>query len=75
MAYRDYWIEATPMKLQATGEWALAGQISRDIDGGRRVQLFSAKNTVATRELAIAGTLQLGQDIIDGKAPGRAVLF
>ena len=72
--YGSYRIEPRPMQLQATGEWTLWGHISRDIDGGRRVQMFSAKNTFPTRDLAMAGIVRLGRDIIDGKALGDHAL-
>lgn len=73
--YQGYWIEPTPRQLQGTGEWTLEIQIARDLPGGRRVQLFNGANTFKTREAAVAGGVQFGRDILEGKVPPCAVLF
>jgi hypothetical protein len=39
------------------------------------VQLFNRPGTFPTRAEAVAACVQLGRDVLDGKVPGRAVLF
>ena len=76
VAYGDYWIEATPRQLRATGQWNQEGQISRADDRGWRVQLFNGDaTTFATREQAVVAIHQYGRDVIDGKVPNSAVHF
>ena len=49
VAYLEYWIEPTPKQLQATGEWTVAGQISRAIDGGIRIQRTNSGVLLSTK--------------------------
>jgi hypothetical protein len=73
--YQGYLIEPTPKQLRDTGEWTLEIQIARDFGGERRVQLFIAADRFKTRGAAVAGGVQFGRAIIDGKVPDVTVRF
>lgn len=76
VAYGAYLIEPTPHHLNGTGPWTQWLQIARaEPGGGWRVQLFNGLATFPTRGEAVAACAELGRDILDGKVPGRAVLF
>ncbi len=71
-----YLSEPTPHHLNGTGPWTQWLQIVRADPGGDvRVQLFNGAPTFPSRAEAVAGCVQLGRDILDGKVPGSAVLF
>ncbi len=71
-----YSIEPTPHHLNGTGPWTQWLQIARPEPGGDvRVQLFNGAATFPTRAAAVAACVRLGRDILDGKVPGRTVVF
>jgi hypothetical protein len=76
LPHGPYRIEPTPHHLNGAGPRTQWLQIARADPGGRtRVQLFNGAATFSTRAEAVAACVQLGRDILDGKVPGRAVLF
>ena len=75
LRHGTYLIQPTPHRLNGTGPWTQWLQIARAELGGTRVQLFNGPSTFTTRAEAVAACVQLGQDILDGKVPDRAVLI
>lgn len=74
--YGAYLIEPTPHPLNGAGPWTQWLQIARaEPGGGWRVQLFNGPATFPTRTEAVAACVELGREILDGKAPDHAVLF
>lgn len=67
--YNEFELRAWTHQLQQSGRWTIGVHIRRN----NAVQPFSARDTVATRDEAVAASLQFGRDIVDGKVPACSV--
>ena len=67
--YREYVISSTPWQLSGKNEWRSRIEISSEWEGIVAAELYTDETIHATDEAADTHGIQLGQDIIDGKAP------
>ena len=65
--YREYFISSIPWQL--SGKWRSKIEISSEREGIVAAEPYTDDTTHATEEAADTHGIQLGQDIIDGKAP------
>jgi hypothetical protein len=65
--YKGYVLEANPRQLE-NGLWSLNVNIESHFGGGVDVQPYSAENCYTTKEMAIAHSLNLGRQIVNGRA-------
>jgi hypothetical protein len=61
--YNGYTI--TPAPEKDPGGWRVAGRISREIDGDRRVHRLSRADTSNDREVIVAMTIEKAKRVID----------
>ena len=67
--YREYTISSTPLQLSGKNEWKSKIEISSEREGIVAVKPYTDETLHATEEAADSHGIQLGLDIIDGKAP------
>jgi hypothetical protein len=66
---REYSISSAPSQLSGKNEWRSRIEISSEREGIVAAEPYTDDAIHATEEAADAHGIQLGQDIIDGKAP------
>jgi len=69
VTYREYTISSTPLHLLERDEWKPEIVISSEREGIVTSRPYADETTYLTEEAADDHGIQLGQDIIDGKAP------
>jgi hypothetical protein len=67
--YREYTISSTPLQLSGKNGWRSKIEISSEREGIVTAEPYTDDTIHATEEAADIHGIQLGQDIIDGKAP------
>lgn len=67
--YRKYTISSTPFQLKGKNEWRAQIVISSQREEVVAAEPYTDDTIHATEEAADAHGIQLGQDVIDGKAP------
>ena len=67
--YREYIISSAPWQLSVKNEWRSRIEISSEREGIVAAEPYTDETIHATEEAADTHGLQLGQNIIDGKAP------
>lgn len=70
LEYRDYTIEANPMRLDAPMRWSVDIDIVRHDPAGPVVKEFSAEETFPTETEAIEACFEFGRQIIRGGVAG-----
>ena len=69
LVYREYTISSTPVHLSGQNAWKPEIEISSEREGIVASRPYTDDTTYPTEEAADTHGIQLGQDIIDGKAP------
>jgi hypothetical protein len=67
--YREYTISSSPLHLLESGKWRPEIVNSSEREGVVTARPYADETTYLTEEAADNHGIQLGQDIIDGKAP------
>ena len=67
--YREYTISSTPWQLSGKNEWRSWIEISSEREGIVAARPYTDETIHATEEAADTHEIQLGQALIDGKAP------
>jgi uncharacterized protein DUF6566 len=75
LTYREYTISSVPVKLADKNEWKPEIEISSQRDGIVTSKPYTDETIYPTEEAADAHGIQLGQEIIDGKAPVISVNY
>ena len=75
VTYREYTINSVPVKLADKNEWKPEIEISSQRDGIVTSQPYTDETIYPTEEAADTHGIQLGQEIIDGKAPVVSVNY
>jgi hypothetical protein len=73
--YREYTISSTPVQLSGKNEWRPEIEISSEREGVVTSRPYTDETTYPTEEAADTHGIQLGQDIIEGKAPKISVSY
>jgi len=73
--YREYTISSTPVHLSGKEEWKPEIEISSEHEGIVTSRPYTDETTHPTEEAADAHGIQLGQDIIEGRAPELSVNY
>jgi hypothetical protein len=69
VVYQEYTISSTPVQLLGKNAWKPEIEISSEREGIVASRPYTDETTYPTEEAADAHGIQLGQDIIEGKAP------
>ena len=69
VVYRGYTINSIPVQLSGKNEWKPEIEISSEREGIVTSQPYTDDTTYSTEEAADTHGIQLGQAIIEGKAP------
>jgi hypothetical protein len=75
LTYREYTISSVPVKLADKNEWKPEIEISSQRDGIVTSKPYTDETIYPTEEAADTHGIQLGQEIIDGKAPVISVNY
>ena len=75
VVYREYTISSTPVHLLEKNEWKPEIEISSEREGIVTSRPYTDETTYPTEEAADTHGIQLGQDIIEGKAPKLSVNY
>jgi hypothetical protein len=73
--YREHTITSTPVKLTGKNEWKPEIEISSEREGIVTSRPYSDETIYPTEEAADAYGIQLGQNIIEGKATELSVNY
>ena len=75
VTYREYTINSVPVKLADKNEWKPEIEISSQRDGIVTSKPYTDETIYPSEEAADTHGIQLGQEIIDGKAPVISVNY